>query len=170
MSIARLDGVVREVGTFVILDDVTAAIALGDRAGLVGPNGAGKTTLLRLLAGLDEPDRGSVHRKRGLSLGLLAQEAHLDATFMSAPDLRTAVRRGAAETEELEHVLRRLETAGEAGDPEYAEVRHRFEALDGYTLDLRVEEALSGLGFARDEWSRPPATLSADAPFGRLNS
>jgi hypothetical protein len=31
MSILRLDGVAREVGTFVILDHVTAAIALGDR-------------------------------------------------------------------------------------------------------------------------------------------
>ena len=54
------DGVSREIGTFVILDEVTAAIALGDRIGLVGPNGAGKTTLLRIAAGLDEPDRGSV--------------------------------------------------------------------------------------------------------------
>ena len=56
MSIVRLDGVVREVGDFVILDRVQAAIAAGDRIGLVGPNGAGKTTLLRLVAGLDEPD------------------------------------------------------------------------------------------------------------------
>ena len=82
----------REVGTFMILDGVDAAIALGDRVGLVGPNGGGKTTLLRIAAGRDEPDRGEVHRKRGLSLGLLAQEAHFDAVFMAAPDLRTAVR------------------------------------------------------------------------------
>ncbi len=51
MSILRLAGVTREVGTFVILDGIDAAIALGDRIGLVGPNGAGKTTLLRLAAG-----------------------------------------------------------------------------------------------------------------------
>ena len=49
----------REIGTFVILDEITAAIALGDRIGLVGPNGAGKTTLLRLAAGIDEPDHGT---------------------------------------------------------------------------------------------------------------
>ena len=84
----------REVGTFVILDAIDAAIALGDRIGLVGPNGAGKTTLLRLAAGRDEPDRGEVHRKRGLTLGLLAQEAHFDEAFMASPDLRTAVRTG----------------------------------------------------------------------------
>ena len=47
MSILRLAGVTREVGTFTILDGVDAAIALGDRVGLVGPNGGGKTTLLQ---------------------------------------------------------------------------------------------------------------------------
>jgi ATPase subunit of ABC transporter with duplicated ATPase domains len=48
MSLVRLDGVTREVGDFVILDHVSAAIAADDRIGLVGPNGAGKTTLLRM--------------------------------------------------------------------------------------------------------------------------
>ena len=58
MSILRLEGIHREVGTFVILDRIDAAIALGDRIGLVGPNGAGKTTLLRIAAGIDEADAG----------------------------------------------------------------------------------------------------------------
>jgi ATP-binding cassette subfamily F protein 3 len=160
MSLVRFTGVVREIGTFTILDRVDAAIALGDRVGLVGPNGAGKTTLLRLAAGLDEPDRGTVGRKRGLSLGLLAQEAHLDDAFMAAPDVRAAVRHGARELERLERELADAERAGRAGEPGYAELRGRFDALGGYTLDLRVEEALSGLGFARDEWGRPPSALS----------
>ena len=88
MSILRFASVAREIGTFVILDEVQAAVAVGDRIGLVGPNGAGKTTLLRLAAGRDEPDRGTVVRKRGLSIGLLAQEAHFDAAFMAAPKVR----------------------------------------------------------------------------------
>jgi ATP-binding cassette subfamily F protein 3 len=160
VSILRLEGVTREVGTFVILDHIQVAVAVGDRIGLVGPNGAGKTTLLRIAAGIDEPDSGEVKRKAGLTLGLLAQEAHLDATFMAAPDLRSAVRRGAAHVEALERELAVLEAGGAAGEPAYAEARHQFEVLEGYTLDVRVEETLSGLGFARDEWTRPPTELS----------
>ncbi len=160
MSLVRLSGVVREVGVFVILDHVDVAVALGDRIGLVGPNGAGKTTLLRVAAGLDEPDAGEVHRKRGLTVGLLAQETHLDEVFTAAPDLRTAVRRGAAELERLETELTELEHGGRVTEPHYAELQHRFDALDGYTLDLRVEAALSGLGFDREEWGRPPTGLS----------
>ena len=95
MSIVRLSGVQREIGSFVILDHIDAPIAMGDRIGLVGPNGAGKTTLLRIVAGIDEPDGGEVQRKRDLTLGLLGQEAHFDEAFMAAPDIRSAVRHGA---------------------------------------------------------------------------
>ena len=107
MSVLRLSRVTREVGTFVILDAIDAAIAVGDRIGLVGPNGAGKTTLLRLAAGRDEPDLGEVHRKRGLSIGLLAQEAHFDEAFMAAADLRDAVRTGAAHLDRMAEALAR---------------------------------------------------------------
>src|SRR5207244_1667498 len=53
----------------------TAAAALGAAIGLVGPNGVGKTTLLRILAGLEEPDGGSVRRTPpGLAVAYLPQE------------------------------------------------------------------------------------------------
>ncbi len=160
MSILRLTGVTREVGTFVILDAIDASIALGDRIGLVGPNGAGKTTLLRLAAGRDEPDRGEVHRKRGLTLGLLAQEAHFDEAFMASPDLRTAVRTGAAHLDRMAERLAAMEREERVTDHAYAELLHQYEILGGYTLDQRVESALSGLGFTRDEWTKPPSALS----------
>ncbi len=160
MSILRLVGVTREIGTFTILDSIDAAIALGDRIGLVGPNGAGKTTLLRLAAGTDEPDRGSVSRKRNLSIGLLAQEAHLDATFMASLDLRAAVRSGAAHLEAMATDLAAFERDGRVTETAYADLQHRYEVLGGYTLDQRVDAALSGLGFTRAEWAKPPSALS----------
>src|SRR5205814_9171198 len=123
VSVVRLVGVVREVGDFVILDGIDAAIAAGDRVGLVGPNGAGKTTLLRIAAGLDEPDRGDVQRKRGLSLGMLAQEAHFDAALMAAADLRTAVRSGAAALESMERELAEMEHAHRVTEAAYEELQ-----------------------------------------------
>jgi len=160
VSILRLADVRREVGTFVILDSITAAIAMGDRVGLVGPNGAGKTTLLRIAAGVDEPDGGEVHRKRGLTIGLLAQESHFDAAFMAAPDLRAAVRHGGARLEAMAEQLALMERDGRVEELAYADLQHEFDALGGYTLDQRVDEALSGLGFSRDEWAKPPTALS----------
>jgi putative ABC transport system ATP-binding protein len=48
-------------GGRVILDDVTVAIAAGERVAVLGPSGAGKSTLLATLAGLERPNRGTVH-------------------------------------------------------------------------------------------------------------
>jgi len=162
VAILRLSEVRREIGDFVILDSVSGAIAHGEHVGLVGANGAGKTTLLRISAGRDEPDRGTVHHKRGLSVGLLAQEANLDPAIGRAATLRAAVRAGAEELEEMEGRLAALESAGADAvqSAEYAGLRDRFDAGGGYSLDLRVEATLSGLGFAQSDWRRPPLELS----------
>jgi ATP-binding cassette subfamily F protein 3 len=162
MALLRLSNVRREIGDFVILDSINVAVALGDKVGLVGANGAGKTTLLRICAGVDQPDSGEVHAKRGLKVGLLTQEANLDSGFIGAASLRAAVRSGAAELERMEARLHELESAGPSGvqSTEYAHLRDAFEARDGYTLDVRVDETLSGLGFAREDWARPPTDMS----------
>ena len=55
-------------------------------------------------------------RRRGLTLGLLGQESHFDEAFMAAPDLRSAVRHGAAHLERMAEELGRLERDGHAGE------------------------------------------------------
>lgn len=45
------------------LREVTFRVEHGERVGLVGPNGAGKSTLLRVLAGIYEPNHGTVERE-----------------------------------------------------------------------------------------------------------
>ena len=57
-----------------VFGGVSLAVGAGSRIGVVGPNGAGKTTLLRLLAGLEQPERGRVRESHGLSVGYLPQE------------------------------------------------------------------------------------------------
>jgi ATPase subunit of ABC transporter with duplicated ATPase domains len=66
-------------GAQLVLHDVTLVVPPDARIGLVGPNGAGKSTLLRILAGLEEPDRGTVRRTpRSLGVGYLPQEESRD--------------------------------------------------------------------------------------------
>jgi ATPase subunit of ABC transporter with duplicated ATPase domains len=64
-------------GAQLVLGDVTLVVPPDARIGLVGPNGVGKSTLLRILAGLEEPDRGTVRRTPpGLAVAYLPQEEH----------------------------------------------------------------------------------------------
>jgi len=51
-----------EVGTRRVLDHVNFRVGAGERLGILGRNGAGKSTLIRLIAGLERPTSGRIHR------------------------------------------------------------------------------------------------------------
>jgi len=59
MSI-EIEGVGKRFGDFVALDDVSLEVDSGSLTALLGPSGSGKSTLLRIVAGLENPDSGSV--------------------------------------------------------------------------------------------------------------
>jgi len=68
-------GVAKSHGGRLLFADADIELGKGDRVGLVGPNGCGKTTFLEIVIGRQEPDAGTVHRGRALSVGYFAQEA-----------------------------------------------------------------------------------------------
>jgi sulfate/thiosulfate transport system ATP-binding protein len=56
----RVENVSKRFGTFVALEDVSIEVPDGALTALLGPSGSGKSTLLRVIAGLEEPDSGTV--------------------------------------------------------------------------------------------------------------
>ena len=59
-SLLSVAGVSKRFGGFTALDDVSIAIAPGERFGLIGPNGSGKTTLINCISGALRNDGGSI--------------------------------------------------------------------------------------------------------------
>jgi ATP-binding cassette subfamily F protein uup len=120
-----------------ILDAATLAIDEGQRIGLVGRNGSGKTTFLKILAGLQSPDAGEVTRRRDLVVSYLSQDFTLDPAL----DVRGNVRAGA------KHVLDLIAEfeALPASSKRHEELEHRIQSLEGWTLDQRIETAISHL-------------------------
>ncbi|NIZ14281.1 ABC transporter ATP-binding protein [Phaeobacter sp. HF9A] len=54
----------------VILDQVSFQVNLGTSLGILAPNGTGKTTLINMMAGLEKPDEGEIHRGCKISFPL----------------------------------------------------------------------------------------------------
>lgn len=69
-----------------LLDDADFSINEGEKIGVIGINGTGKSTLLRIVAGLEEPDSGTVIKGRNLTIRYLPQTPVFDrdATVLDA--------------------------------------------------------------------------------------
>jgi ATPase subunit of ABC transporter with duplicated ATPase domains len=161
----RLDNVSKQVGHQILFIEASAALQKGEKIGLVGPNGAGKTTLFRMISGQEPPDEGQVSLDRGITIGYFSQ----DVGEMSGRSAVAEVMDGAGPVSVVAGELRELEAA--MADPDraddmdeiiarYGEVQHRFEELDGYALDGRAREALSGLGFSQEMMEGDVGALS----------
>ncbi|MFC5148172.1 ABC-F family ATP-binding cassette domain-containing protein [Streptomyces aureoversilis] len=77
-NLVNLEAVDKVYGTRALLDGISLGVNEGDRIGVVGRNGDGKTTLIRILAKLEEADKGRVTHAGGLRLGVLTQHDSLD--------------------------------------------------------------------------------------------
>ncbi|HET9951451.1 MAG TPA: ABC-F family ATP-binding cassette domain-containing protein [Candidatus Eisenbacteria bacterium] len=74
-DVVALSGVSKAYGTRVVYDDFDFVIRRTERWCVMGRNGAGKTTLLKLVAGVLDPDRGTVRRGAALKVGYFAQQS-----------------------------------------------------------------------------------------------
>ncbi|MGH7299417.1 MAG: ABC-F family ATP-binding cassette domain-containing protein, partial [Candidatus Rokuibacteriota bacterium] len=144
-----LEAVSKGYGGQELLRGTSWRIGRGERIGLVGPNGAGKTTLCRILAGVEEPDAGRVHRDTGVTVGYLPQEVTGGAERTVLAEALSGFDEVWRLEAELESLAARM--AGPAAAPgltdTYGEVQHRFEALGGYRLEADARIILDGLGF-----------------------
>jgi ATP-binding cassette subfamily F protein uup len=120
-----------------VLDGATLAFEERDRVGLVGRNGCGKTTFVRVIAGLMTADTGTVSVRRGLVISYLPQEFTLDTDKTVYENVRAGAK----------HVLDCIAEfeALPVDSRCHIELEQRILALDGWSLDRRIETAMSHL-------------------------
>ena len=143
MALLSLKQIVVSFGGPNLLDKVDFQLDRGERVCLVGRNGAGKSTLMKLIAGEITADAGEIMGQK-LKIARLEQEVS-GSTDGSVFDV---VAQGLGEVAplliEYHHVLHRLETdASEGTLADLEKAQHKLEAVDGWTVEQRVESVIS---------------------------
>src|SRR5215217_2920952 len=137
-----------------LFSNLSLTVAPGDVVGVVGANGAGKSTLLRLLAGVDQPQEGTVSlAPADAFVGWLPQEHERIHGETVAGYI--ARRTGCAEaTAEMESTAEALGSGAPGADDAYARAFDRWMASGAADLDDRIPAVLAELGLqtGADAW------------------
>ena len=149
-------------GARTVLDGLDLEVSDEARIGVIGANGSGKSTLLRLLHGDDQPDGGTIARRRGMVTAVLPQQV--------APDERTPHQVVLAARPDLERIEHELdEVGGRLADPalagdldrmdrvlrRQAVLLEEFEQAGGHAFEGRGRSLLLQLGLDETAIDRP---------------
>ncbi|WP_080792140.1 sulfate/molybdate ABC transporter ATP-binding protein [Corynebacterium pacaense] len=161
-----IQNVNKNYGDFAALDDVSLDIREGSLTALLGPSGSGKSTLLRSIAGLDQPDTGTIiiddadvtnltPQRRGIGFVFQHYAAfkHLTVRENVGFGLKIRKRPAAEITEKVDELL---EIVGLAGFHE----RYPSQLSGGQRQRLALARALAV----------NPKVLLLDEPFGALDA
>ena len=162
----RTTNVTKRFGDFVALDDVSVDIPTGSLTALLGPSGGGKSTLLRIIAGLEEPDAGTVEIAGEDSTRLPPQRRNVGFVFQHyAAFKHLTVRRNVAFGLEIrkrpkDEIRRRVD--------ELLELVHLGQFADRYPSQLSGGQR-QRMALAR-ALAVEPQVMLLDEPFGALDA
>ncbi|MCX7084092.1 MAG: energy-dependent translational throttle protein EttA [Methylococcales bacterium] len=144
-----------------ILKNISLSFFPGAKIGVLGLNGSGKSTLLRIMAGIDKEIEGEAIPLKGINIGYLAQEPHLDPEKTVRGNIEEAVA-------EVKNALTALDAVYAAyADPdadfdklaaEQAKLEDIINANDGHNLDRKLEVAADALRLP--DWDADVTKLS----------
>ncbi|MEI5908627.1 ABC-F type ribosomal protection protein [Bacillus spongiae] len=148
MIICSANEISKMYGGNSIFENISFEVHEKNRIGLVGRNGSGKTTIFKLLAKVEDPDRGNIAWKKGMKIGYLAQIPTFSSTMTGLDVLETAF----SELNEIEKEMKALEIAM-SKEPDriesllikYGELQEKFTLNGGYEMEASIAKISNGL-------------------------
>ena len=162
-----IENITVEFGGFTLLDKISFVLNKNERVALTGKNGAGKSTLLKIMAGIQQATSGNVSTPKDITIGYLPQQMKLD-------DSRTVMEEASLAFEHLQKMekeLNRLHNEmAERTDYESdayhkiiekaTDLQELLQISDIHNFEAKVEKTLMGLGFSRNDFTRPTREFS----------
>ncbi|MBR3939338.1 MAG: ABC-F family ATP-binding cassette domain-containing protein [Bacteroidales bacterium] len=151
-----------------LFDNVTFNINDRDRIGLVGKNGAGKSTLLKIIAGLQQPETGTIIVAKDQTIGYLPQEMIPNSSRTIIDETLTAFEQIDLLETELLNLTNEIASRTDYNSKEYEQLLNRHHDVNEHIIMLggnnrqeQCEKILMGLGFTHSDFGRPITEFSS---------
>jgi ATP-binding cassette, subfamily F, member 3 len=162
-----IDGLAVAFSGNTLFSDVTFNINDNDRIALMGKNGAGKSTMLKIIAGVDKPTRGKVTTPNGAVIAYLPQHLLVKDDSTVFEETSKAFATVLTLKKEIDELNYQLETRTDYETDAYmkiiervSEVSEQYYSIEEVNFDAEVEKTLLGLGFLREDFTRPCSEFS----------
>ena len=158
-----ISGLSKTYGAKTVLENINLSFYHGAKIGIVGENGSGKSTLLKIMAGVDNEFNGQAEPLKGIRIGFISQEPHLDMS----KSVRENVEEAFADTKKLLNEFN--EVSAKMGEPlsdaemgkaleKMGRLQDQIDSVDGWELDRQINVAMDALVLPPDE--QQSSTLS----------
>ena len=162
-----VDGLSVEFGGTSLFKDVSFAINEKDRIALMGKNGAGKSTMLKIIAGARNASSGKVSAPKDAIIAYLPQHLLTEDNRTVFDEAAQAFANIFAMQHEIDELNNQLATRTDYESTGYFELIEKVSALsekfysfEEINYDAEVEKILLGLGFLREDFTRPTGEFS----------
>ncbi|MDP3181137.1 MAG: ABC-F family ATP-binding cassette domain-containing protein [Bacteroidota bacterium] len=162
-----VDGITVEFGGSALFSDISFVINEKDRIALMGKNGAGKSTLLKVIAGERNPNKGRISAPKDAVIAYLPQHLLIDDKRTVFEEASQAFSRIHDMEREIAAMNEELTIRTDYESDYYADLIERvstlsekYYSIEEINFDAEVEKILLGLGFLREDFTRPTSEFS----------
>lgn len=168
MIILSTKEIQKSYGIDMIIKEASFTLQEKDKVGVVGVNGAGKSTLFKIIAGIEDRDKGDLYIGKNISIGYMSQ--FLD--FESDTTLWQEMLKVFSDIKEMEEKMKHLEKEISTIKPgtekdrmdslmkAYSYLQQEYENSEGFAYESKIRGVLKGLGFSPEDYDKKVALLS----------
>ena len=148
MNLVQFNEVSKQFVGQSILEKISFTIDNKDKIGLIGLNGAGKSTIIKIMLGKERIDSGNVFVNNNIVIGYLSQNHDFeDQKNTIIEELYTVFNEEKEILDKINYLNNKLKF-NENIDKILSEIEKlntKYEALDGYSVDYKVKQVITGL-------------------------
>lgn len=156
-----------QFGGTTLFSDVSFAINENDKIALMGKNGAGKSTLLKIISGQSKPSTGAISAPKDAVIAYLPQHLLTKDNLSVFDETAKAFAEIFEMKKEIDEINEQLTIRTDYESDAYmkliervSELSEKFYAIEEINYEAEVEKVLKGLGFEREDFTRPTSEFS----------